>query len=88
MEKIRANKGVTIEDIHKLRQQKLDILEELEKEFNSDICRARRERNLERISTKPWLKSRGFDFLGVCIKISCKKVGISEINLYFCKRTI
>ena len=39
MEKIRANKGVTIEDIHKLRQQKLDILEELEKEFNSDIAR-------------------------------------------------
>jgi len=39
MEKIRANKGVTIDDIHKLRQQKLDILEELEKEFNSDIAR-------------------------------------------------
>lgn len=39
MEKIRANKGVTREDIHKLRQQKLDILEELEKEFNADIAR-------------------------------------------------
>lgn len=39
MEKIRANKGVTKEDIHKLRQQKLDILEELEKEFNADIAR-------------------------------------------------
>jgi predicted house-cleaning noncanonical NTP pyrophosphatase (MazG superfamily) len=39
MEKIRASKGVTIEDINKLRQQKLDILEELEKEFNSDIAR-------------------------------------------------
>lgn len=39
MEKIRANKGVTKEDIHKLRQQKLDILEELEKEFNDDIAR-------------------------------------------------
>ena len=39
MEKIRANKGVTKDDIHKLRQQKLDILEELEKEFNTDIAR-------------------------------------------------
>lgn len=39
MEKIRANKGVTREDIQKLRQQKLDILEELEKEFNADIAR-------------------------------------------------
>lgn len=39
MEKIRANKGVTKEDIHKLRQQKLDILKELEKEFNADIAR-------------------------------------------------
>lgn len=39
MEKIRANKGVTKEDIHKLRQQKLDILEELEREFNADIAR-------------------------------------------------
>lgn len=39
MEKIRANKGVTKEDIHKLRQQKLDILEDLEKEFNADIAR-------------------------------------------------
>ena len=39
MEKIRANKGISIEDIHKLRQQKLDILEELEKEFNTNIAR-------------------------------------------------
>lgn len=39
MEKIRTNKGVTKDDIHKLRQQKLDILEELEKELNADIAR-------------------------------------------------
>lgn len=39
MEKIRASKGVSISDLHKLPQQKLDILEELEKELNSDIAR-------------------------------------------------
>ena len=39
MEKIRACKGVTISDLHKLPQQKLDILEELEKELNDDIAR-------------------------------------------------
>ena len=39
MEKIRTNKGIVKEDIHKLRLQKLNILEELEKEFNADIAR-------------------------------------------------
>ncbi len=39
MEKIRACKGVTRYDLHKLPQQKLDILEELEKELNDDIAR-------------------------------------------------
>ena len=39
MEKIRACKGVTKEDLQKLPQQKLDILSELEKELNDDIAR-------------------------------------------------
>ena len=39
LEKIRASKGVTKEDVRRLRQYKLDILEELEKEFNDDIAR-------------------------------------------------
>ena len=39
MEKIRTNKGIVKEDIHKLRLQKIDILEELEKEFNANIAR-------------------------------------------------
>lgn len=39
MEKIRSNKGIVKEDIHKLHLQKIDILEELEKEFNTDIAR-------------------------------------------------
>ena len=40
MEKIRASKGVTKDDLRKLRQYKLDILEELEKEFdNENIAR-------------------------------------------------
>lgn len=40
MEKIRTSKGVTKDDLHKLRQLKLDILEELEKEFdNENIAR-------------------------------------------------
>ena len=39
LEKIRASKGVTKDDVRKLRQYKLDILEELEKESNDDIAR-------------------------------------------------
>lgn len=39
MEKIRTNKGIAKEDIYKLRFQKIDILDELEKEFNADIAR-------------------------------------------------
>ncbi len=39
MEKIRSNKGIVKEDILKLRLQKIDILEELEKEFNENIAR-------------------------------------------------
>ena len=39
MEKNRTNKGIVKEDIHKLRLQKIDILEELEKEFNANIAR-------------------------------------------------
>ena len=40
MEKIRVSKGVTRDDLRKLRQYKLDILEELEKEFdNENIAR-------------------------------------------------
>lgn len=39
MEKIRACKGVTKEDLHKLPQQKIDILKELERELNDDIAR-------------------------------------------------
>lgn len=39
MEKIRTCKGVTHEDIRKLPQQKLEILEELEKELNDDVAR-------------------------------------------------
>lgn len=39
MEKIRTCKGVTKSDLRKLPQQKLDILEELEKELNDDIAR-------------------------------------------------
>jgi len=39
MEKIRSNKGIVKEDILKLRRQKIDILEELEKEFNANIAR-------------------------------------------------
>jgi predicted house-cleaning noncanonical NTP pyrophosphatase (MazG superfamily) len=39
MEKIRACKGITKSDLRKLPQQKLDILEELEKELNDDIAR-------------------------------------------------
>lgn len=39
MEKIRSNKGIVKEDILKLRLQKIDILEELEKEFKENIAR-------------------------------------------------
>ncbi len=39
MEKIRTSKGISVDDLHKLPQQKLDILEELEKEFNKNIAR-------------------------------------------------
>ncbi len=39
MEKIRACKGISKEDLNKLPQQKLEILEELEKELNDDIAR-------------------------------------------------
>jgi len=39
MEKIRACKGVTKDDLHKLPQQKIDILAELDKELNDDIAR-------------------------------------------------
>ena len=39
MEKIRASKGVTKDDLGKLPRQKLTILEELEKELNDDITR-------------------------------------------------
>lgn len=40
LEKIRASKGITKDDLHKLHQLKLDILEELEKEIsNKEIAR-------------------------------------------------
>jgi len=42
MEKIRACKGITKDDLLKLPQKKMDILEELEKELNDDIARVGR----------------------------------------------
>lgn len=42
MEKIRTSKGVAADDLHRLRQLKLDTIDELKKELNNDIARVGR----------------------------------------------